>query len=227
MLGIAVMNHHAHIATFSVVALLLSSCSTGSRLSAEWKENTIDGPWVAPGVHVREFTKSYFAGPMHTSEATDTVWTTSSGSRRDQMRIVDSVDRKLKQLGYFDRWPESQSTSGGYRQRLAPFTFHIVALDPTVVIMVPHDFGNPKGNRSTVDIVGWPTKQQCSSRYMLNHIEYGTTLPYHPDILWFSPDVGGAPAALTRRSDFEQEIHHKNIRLVVKKEGDSWMTRRE
>jgi hypothetical protein len=218
-------------ATFGLVIPLLSSCSTASRLSADWRENAIDGPWVAPGVHAREFERSYFAGLMHTSDAIDIAWTTSSGRRRDSMRILESVDRKLKQLGYFDRWPETGSSSGTSSgtiiHRLAPFTFHIIALDPTVVIMVPHDFGNPKGNRSTVDIVGRQSKQQWHSRYMLNYIEYGTTLPYHPHILWFSPDLAAPAAPLSRRSDSEQELVHKRIRLLLKREGDVWTTRRE
>jgi hypothetical protein len=208
-------------------ALLLSSCSTASRLSAKWEENPIDGPWTAPGVHAREFTRSYFAGLMHTSDATDTVWTTANGNRRDVLGTVDSVERYLKKLGYFDQWPETGSSSGGYTHRLAPFTFHIVAIDPTVVLMVPHDYGNPKGNRSTRDILGSQPKQAWGSRYMLNPIAYGTSLPYHPEILWFSPDLGSVPKPLTRRSDSEQELVHKRIRLVTKREGDTWTTRRE
>jgi hypothetical protein len=143
------------------------------------------------------------------------------------LRLVDSAEHYLKQLGYFDRWPESQSSIGSIRQRLAPFTFHIVAIEPTVVIMVPHDFGHPEGNRSTLDIVGHASKQFFQSRYMLNYIEYGTRLPYHPDILWFSPDIGAAPAALARRSDSEQAVVHERIRLVMKREGSVWTTRRE
>lgn len=164
---------------------------------------------------------------MHTSEATDTVWVTASGKRRDVLQLSDSVDSYLKRLGCFDQWPESQSSVGNIRLRLAPFTFHIVAMEPMVVIMVPHDFGNPKSNRSTYDIVGHQPKQAFGCRYMLNYIEYGTTVPYHRDILWFSPDIGTAPLALTRRNDSELEIHHKRIRLVTKREGDVWTTRRE
>ena len=221
------MNRPTLISVLCLILLSLCSCSTASRLSAKWMETPIDGPWTAPGTHAREFSRSYFAGLMHTSDATDTVWVTASGKRRDVLRLGDSVESYLKQLGYFDRWPESQSSVGSIRLRLAPFTFHIVAIEPTVVIMVPHDFGNPRGSRSAYDIVGHQPKQAFGSRYMLNYIEYGPTVPYHRDILWFSPDIGAAPAALTRRNDSELEIHHKRIRLVTKREGDLWTTRRE
>lgn len=221
------MNRHTLTSALCLIVLSLCSCSTASRLSAKWVETPIDGPWAAPGTHAREFSRSYFAGLMHTSDATDTVWVTASGKRRDMLQLSDSVDSYLKHLGYFDRWPESQSIVGSIRLRLAPFTFHIIAVEPTVVIMIPHDFGNPKGNRSTYDIVGQPPRHSFQSRYMLNYIEYGTRLPYHSDILWFSPDTGAAPAALTRHSDSEQEIHHKRIRLVLTRAGDLWTTRRE
>lgn len=215
-----------HVLLASCVLLSLS-CSTASRLSAKSEENAIDGPWVTPGVHARELTRSYFAGLMHTSDATDTVWTTANGSHRDARGIVDSVEKQLKKLGYFDRWPESQSSVGGYRQRLAPFTFHIVAIEPTVVLMVPHDFGNPKGNRSINDIVGLAPKQSWGSQFMLNHIEYGTAVPYHGEILWFSPDLGIAPTPLTPRANSEMEVVHKRIRLVAKKDGERFVTQRE
>jgi len=220
------MNYLARVVTFCCITFLLASCSTASRWTAKWEETVIDGPWVAPGVHAREFSRSYYAGLMATSDATDTVWTTAKGGRRNMSRILDAVERHLKQLGYFDRLPESQSGYDGYIQRLAPFKFHVVAINPTVVLMVPHDFGNPKGNRSTRDIVGSQPKQSRGSKYMINYIEYGTKLPYHPDILWFSPDLGTSPMPLTRRTSSEQEIIHKRIRLVTKGEGDAWITHR-
>lgn len=221
------MTRRAAFISFCGFVLLQTSCSTASRLAAKWEEEPIDGPWVSPGVHARQFTRSYFAGLMHTSDATDTVWSTASGLRRSTSSVADSVERKLKRLGYFDRWPESGSSVGGYQQRLAPFTFHIVALDPTVVILVPHDFGEPRGNRSNNQIIGSMPKQAFSSQYMLNYIAFGTRLPYHPDILWFSPDLGTAPVALARRSESEQEVVHKRIKLVLKQDRDEWATRRE
>ena len=210
----------------SALVLISSSCSTG-RLTAEWVERPIDGPWIAPQIHAREFEREYFAGVLDSVSTSDVVWTTATGSRRDAFQIVASVQRHLMKLGYFERWPESGSNVSGYQQRLAPFTFHIVAIEPTIVIMVPHDFGDPKGNRSINDIVGQPPKQSFQSRYMLNSIEYGTTLPFQSDILWFSPDLGTAPAMPERRTDSEMEVRHKEIRLVLKKDGDLWTTQRE
>ncbi|MBA4146612.1 MAG: hypothetical protein H0X66_00745 [Verrucomicrobia bacterium] len=196
-------------------------------MTAQWKENPIDGPWVAPSVQTREFERAYFAGMMDSVVTTETDWTFAYGTRRAASDIAASIQRYLKELGYFDRWPESQSSSDGYRERLAPFTFHIVSIDPTAVMMVPHDFGDPKGNRSIVDIVGWPPKQSFSSRYMLNHIEYGPTLPYHPEVLWFSPDLRVPPTRLTSHTESEQRLSHKRINLIVRKKGESWITTRE
>lgn len=220
------MSNRSFVVPVVCCALLLCSCSTASRMSAKWEEERIDGPWVSSGTQTKQFSKSYFAGYMHTSDATDTVWTTSSGSRRNIQSIAESVDSQLKRLGYFDRWPESNAGYNGYQQRLAPFTFHIVALDPTIVLMVPHDFGDPKARRSINDIVGRPP-QALGSRYMINYIEYGPKLPYHRETLWFSPSLGTAPTPLAKRGDSEQELVHKRIRIVATREGDRWVTRRE
>ncbi len=222
------MSNRSVLAPLLCCALLLCSCSTASRLSSKWEEQPLDGPWIAPGVQAREYSRSYFAGLMHTSDAIDTVWTTSSGARRNMMEILDSVDNHLKKLGYFDRWPESNAGYNGYRQRLAPFTFHVVAIDPTIVLMVPHDFGDPKARRSINDIVGRQSGRQArGSSYMINYIEYGPKLPYHPETLWFSPSLGTAPTLLAKRGDSEQELVHKRIRIVATREGDKWVTRRE
>ena len=159
----------------------------------------------------------------------NTEWTTATGSRRDAARIPTAIDHYLKQRGYFDQWPESGSSIGGYGvQRVAPFKFYVVAVDPLVVIMAPHDFGNPKGNRSIYNIVGPEPKQAFGSPHMLNYIEYGTRLPYNTNLLWFSPEISSAPLPLTAHGETEMELvnQRKHLKLVLKKSGDCWTTER-
>ncbi|MBI3417245.1 MAG: hypothetical protein HY043_18295 [Verrucomicrobia bacterium] len=62
---------------------------------------------------------------------------------------------------------------------------------------------------------------------MINDIEYGTSIPYHAEILWFSPDLRVPPTRLAQRSNGEQEIFHQSFKLVATKEGDVWKTKRE
>jgi hypothetical protein len=207
-----------------LVPFAFMSCSFG-RMKAKWKENPIDGPWAAPGVQVREKERSYFAGLMDAVQTTDTVWE-ANGHRYNAYQFVDTMIQAFMKQGYFDRWPKSQANYDGYDMRVAPFTFHIVAIKPLVVVLVPHDFGLLT-NCSINDIVGdWP-KQSFHTQYMLNHIEYGTRLPYHPEILWFSPDLDIAPTRFTTVSESEQAIVHNQIKLVVQKQGYFWISKRE
>jgi hypothetical protein len=196
-------------------------------MNAKWTENQIDGPWSAPDIHSREFKREYFANFMDDGVTSDKEWTTATGSHLNAYRVADSVEHYLKKRGYLDQWPQSQAGVGDYILRVAPYTFHIVTIDPTVVIMVPHNFGNPRDNRSSGDIVGWPPKQSFTSDRMLNYIQYGTSFPYSTNILWFSPDRSSAPAEPSRLGDSELEIVGKHIKLVMKKDGDLWITQRE
>lgn len=204
------------------VALASSSC-TFERLTAKWQDTGIKGPWAAPGIQAQKFEREYWTF-MAGAVSTDAVWRTPKG-RHDARDIVSSVDKYLMHLGYFDRWPQSQAGINGYIQRVAPFTFHVVALDPTIVIMVPHDFGSLT-NRSINEIMG-SAPSDSGSDHMLNPITFGTKPPYHADVLWFSPDISQPPTRLTRRSDSEQELVAKRARIIVTRDGNQWITRRE
>jgi len=210
------------LAKVIAVIMAMSSCVYAE---TRWEEAAIDGPWVAPDIHARELTRTslHFYSPVAEH---DTFWTTAKGARKDADKIIDSTMRYLEKLGYFDRWPKTNGTYNDYVQRLAPFTFHIVAIDPTVVVMVPHDFGLPIDGRSNREIVGEAPEQSAHCKYMINYIEYGTSLPYHPEIIWFSPDLRIPPTPLSRYSDSEQSIDHKKVHLVFTRDGDRWVTKR-
>jgi hypothetical protein len=205
---------------FAISALFFCGCET------RWEEHSIDGPWCAPNVHVREKEKTYL--PFYSPLPEHTLfWITANGSRVESYKIVDSSVRYLDELGYFDRWPKTRGSYDDYQQRLAPFTFHIVAINPAIVVMVPHDFGNANDGRSISGIRGQQSEQAFGSKYMINLIEYGTSLPYDAKILWFSPDLQVPPTQFIQVSDSEQKIVQKGITLVLTKDGNLWKTSRE
>jgi len=153
-------------------------------------------------------------------------WTDAKGHRVEVLKIVDSAMRYLEGLGYFQRWPETNVGFDDYVQRLAPYTFHIVSIQPTIVVMIPHDFGNPTDGRSITQIVGQPPNQSVSTKYMINHIEYGTTFPYHPEALWFSSELRVPPTKIAAHTG-EQEIVHPGIKLVITRKDEVCTTKRE
>jgi hypothetical protein len=205
---------------FTISVFSFCGCST------RWEENSIDGPWVAPGVHTRELTRTYL--PFYSPDAEHiTFWTTANGGREEAYKNFDSSMRYLEELGYFDRWPKTGDGYDNYDQRLAPFTFHIIAIDPTIMVMVPHNFGNSRAGRSISEIVGQQPAQGMEMKYMINFIEYGTSFPYDPNVLWFSPDLRVPPSPVKKTSDSEQEIVNEKIKIAVTKEGDVWKSKRE
>jgi len=210
------------LAKVIVAMVAISSCAYAE---TRWEETAIDGPWVAPGIHARELTRTslHFYSPVAEH---DTFWTTANGARKDADKIIDSTMRYLEKLGYFDRWPKTGFGFDDYDRRLAPFTFHIIAIEPIIVTMVPHDFGSQVVGKSGTQILGPRPKQGVSSKFMMNYIEYGTSLLYHPDVLWFSPDLRIPPTPLSRYSDSEQSIDHKKVHLVFTRDGDRWVTKR-
>jgi hypothetical protein len=192
-------------------------------MTAKWEEKPIDGPWAAPDVQVRQFNKSYFRGFMAAGQTTDIRWD-ALGHHYNPERFANSITRDLMKQGYFDRWPQSGDKGDDYIRRIAPFTFHIVAIKPLIVVMVPHDFG-PLTNLYNFVIIDWPKQGFYNSR-MRNYIEYGTRIPYHPEVLWFSPDLDVSPTRFTTIQENEQTIVHKKIKLVAQKQGDDWIIKR-
>ena len=200
------------IILFAMCGLTFYGCAT--RLENE----PIDGPWAAPGVQVRQVTRTdmpfYSPLPEHV-----TYWINAKGEREEAYKHFDSSVRYLDELGYFDRWPKTRVYYNNYNQRLAPFTFHLIAISPTVVVMVPHEY--------QTESIGRDPGQSYETKYMLNPIQFGTSIPSQTNLLWFSPDLRVPPMPVTRISDSEQRIVHPKIKLLFSKEGDIWRTKRE
>jgi len=156
-----------------------------------------------------------------------TYWADAKGRRVEAFKIIDSAMRYLEELGYFQRWPKTNAGFDNYIQRLAPFTFHLVSTQPIIIVMVPHDFGNANDGRSISEIVGRPPKQATNTKYMLNHIEYGTTFPYHTEALWFSPDLRVPPTKLLAETGIHQTIVQPGLKLVITRKEEMCTTSRE
>ena len=174
----------------SLSFLCLCSCATIARMNADWKEVKIDGPWMSSTCQAREFTRTYVAGVMHSGSAGDTKWTSDAGSV-NQFSIRNLIANYMHKTGMVKDWQRASGTSNGIEQRLAPYTFHVVSVLPTVVIMVPKDYGDIN-QKSTSEIIGNRYQNQkpyLTSPHVINPIEYGTSVPYSDTLVWFSPDL--------------------------------------
>lgn len=178
----------------------------------------IDNPWIGPEEQAVERSCLYFTCFTDSLKTSDIRWGTERSYGKPLDKYNDLIVSYLKRKRLLQSWPETQSNHNGYQQRLAPFTFHIVAIEPVVVVMVPHDFGETH-NRSTFDIVGFHPKQFLINQYMMNYFEYGTSVPFHENPLWFSPDLKIGPIPVPKKERGDLVIEHRKIELVFKKQG--------
>lgn len=202
--------------------LQINACS----FMAPWRplaEQDTNAPWCAPGKHPVEEVKMIkpflsLRRPYATSR-----WACSTWYKHNLSFFRDTIDSYLLDLKLINNWQKSQSSINGITQKLAPYKFTFVSIDPIIVIMRPYDFGSIY--QSTHSLVGNP-KPAVSSKYLLNYYEYGTKLPFQPDLLWFSPDLKIEPSKLTLNKDEEKEIAWDKGILILKTVNGIIETRR-
>jgi hypothetical protein len=177
----------------------------------------VDTPWIGPEEQAVQRSCSYFSCFMDSVKTSDTRWGTERSDGKPIYTYNDKIVSYLKRKRLLQSWPETQSNYNGYQQRLAPFKFYIVSVEPLVVIMIPHDFGEIR--RANVAIVGWHPEQAFRNSFMINYFEYGTYLPFHENQLWFSQDLKIGPIPVPKKERGDLVIEHRKIELVFKKQG--------
>jgi hypothetical protein len=99
-------------------------------------------------------------------------------------------------------------------------TVVIVAVHPTVVLLVPHP--------SLVGSLAFRVKPDSSGNndgmwaILPEGIGYGNSVPYSPDVLWFDPATEVPPRSPEWRSSEEGWIEMPWGRLVLRREGGRW-----
>ncbi|TWI61924.1 hypothetical protein LZ24_03403 [Desulfobotulus alkaliphilus] len=178
----------------------------------------VDTPWIGSEEQAVERSCSYFSCFMDSVATTDTRWGTERSDGQHLYKYNDKIVSYLKRKRLLQSWPESNFNYNGYQQRLAPFKFYIVSVEPLVIIMIPYDFGEIK-NRGRACLVGDRPSQFIANKYMVNYFEYGTYVPFHENPLWFSPDLKIGPIPVPKKERGDLVIEHRKIELVFKKQG--------
>jgi hypothetical protein len=210
---------------FSASACVYFGC-TGQSLTADWEEAKVDGPWIGNGIQAREYIKSYFAHVMDAGVTEKKEWRSPDGTRINADGVFRSIDQYLQKSGLLEKWPGSGAYSDNREHRLAPFTFHLISVNPTIVVLAPHDFGTEK-NRSVSGTVGFAPKQFQVSDFVTNHFEYGTKVPLHADLLWFSPESKTLPQPCSKLTDGSLLISYGKTKLLLKNAAGHWASTRE
>jgi hypothetical protein len=200
--------------------LLLASCG-----GSGWVEHPFDGPWDGPNLKVKEYRRTTQHQMFGPDSKTRILWTVRNGNRVSPDTILTPLVEHLKGLPEFKNWPESQSNFNGIQQRVAPYKFYLVAIEPVVLVALPDDFRSL--DRSNYEIIGETTNRFFSNRYLLNRIECATTIPFHSQISWCSSDLNIQLTRLEPLNENTIKIEDEKVRLVLRKEGDVWRVTRE
>ncbi len=201
------------------VSFAVAGCGTST---VRRTEST--GPWIGAGTPTleTEVRTLYPWGPL---DEVNSYWSSDRGDRVNAAKVIDASIEFLVQRGYFARWPKGGMGYDDVSSRcIAPYSFHLVSIKPTVVVMVSAD--------GTVDSLGVPKRKNGDAKpgkvtkYFENDWEYGDYFPDGTEILWYSPDLKLEPAPVYRTGTGTIEISAERIHIMASLENGLWKTER-
>lgn len=205
------------------LVLLIACVSRGP-----WREKHEPTPWISAGAEAKLFVREVEPGPFMVAGVTyDVVWRDRAGNDFSLNRYQDEIERFMVSTGVMRTWPESHSGNDRGIERLAPYRFTIVSVNPTVVLMSPFDFGSPIG-RSESEILAPTNGRRClGNHYLINDLECGTSAAYASGMVWFSPDMNVQPSPINwRGSSARIELPHREV-LRLEIVGENVATARQ
>ncbi|MBT8485033.1 MAG: hypothetical protein KJO43_05605 [Phycisphaerae bacterium] len=101
----------------------------------------------------------------------------------------------------------------------------IVCLEPIVVLSVPVESRSyatsfPELEVDRDGLIAPPTGYFVTFPW---GAEFGTSVPFHPEVVWFSPDLEVGPVPPRFVSDRERRIDVPWGELILRREGDRWV----
>ena len=212
----------------NLLRLLMTLMFMGiSSLAHAWKENTDgDMPWLGGGGRAHYYSEERSAPFTGTGYRRVNRWGRSTWSGEDPYATAGRVMGFLDSIGALAAAPAGQgagsvATESGQvvQPRAFPYRFTIVMLEPTVVVMNFDLVALTRGNEEA--------KGQVLGSPMLNGwMRYGTRVPATGTLLWFSPEGKQAPVAVAGQASGRGEIVVKGTKLVLEKQGDTWVVTR-
>lgn len=233
-------------------------------------ETSADLPWVRPGEKARYFSKR--RADWNTGVTSFAEWGSNFWRSEDPITTAYDAFAFLENRRAMDDWPRSHDGDSGtfthpsvydeltpdirtktdpygqtivtYLIRVAPYRFHLVSIEPTVIVMQPKPelldwWGEYVRSEysETSRWVRWIREMQspqlvAHTIWLENPIEFGTRLPAEnpgstAGWLWFSPDLRRPPGALPLSRTAPAELPLDRGRLVFTPVGEGWAVTRE
>jgi hypothetical protein len=171
-----------------ILLLTLNACAS----KGPWRQLDDATPWIAPGTRALLFIRSVEGFGVTAERA----WRDASGRNHFVNGIQDDIEEFLHKTGLMAQWPDSHSGNEFGTERLAPFRFTVVTVNPTVVLMTPFDFGSPTGKSESGVLAPIGDKGCLGNHHMINPLECDIVALYAPEMQWFSHDLERSPAPI-------------------------------
>ena len=201
--------------------LALSGCGQPWELDATHS----DGPWCGPNKRASVLTrqkdpKGLLGGPVTKHALRD-----AGGNIYPCDSLFHSADKFLEREGYLNQWHSFEWYVNEFQLHLAPYKIYLVSIEPIVVVLISHDYGNLK-DKVAEDIVGKRPTHNVQSQYLINHIKFGTQIPFSSSAVWFSPSMNQSLTKLSIENGVGT-IELPSGRLIFTQVDDIWKIERE
>lgn len=219
-----------------------------------------DLPWAAPGRKARYY--SLKSWDWNTGITGVAAWGSSSWNKENPIDTANKAFAFLEKHRAMNAWPAAgtfetysvydqlqpgdvhhQDDYGNtivtYTQRVAPYRFFIVSIEPTVIVMqsapelpawheeyVQQDYS--RDSRWIRWYINLPEQQRLPDLVWLrNPVEFGTELPRGSGWKWFSPDLERLPTDLPLVENGSAVIPLKRGQLRFRPGESGWHVARE
>ena len=163
---------------FTMVVVMASCASSDPQIPTTLDD---DRPWCGPHDRAAKLTQEW-RDPVKGTVEVGNEWRcglTSVMERYVSVDVADYLASKGIHRGTgsvpFDRWAASDADRAPGERFPKSHTLNVVSIRPLVVVAVPVPSGRALG--------------------------FGTTLPYHPEPVWFSPELKEGPLPLDTTGD--------------------------
>ncbi len=220
-----------YVAAGVTLGLLLVGLKVGCGCKTAWRECQGSAPYIGPEVMAKDMRREvrslalYMTANGHRDES---VWK-GCGKRVDQGQVRREVEAYLVRSRFYRETVDETEVSFStdvrnpdalrLPQKVAPYKLCVVSLCPTVVLMIPFDYGYDAPRKA----ITRPGEESEWGRSLglfplAGGLHAGTSFPYQDGLLWFRPDSVAEPQPVSRAGSAAGEIRAGDVHLDLTRE---------
>lgn len=232
-MNLLLLTFAASLAVLLFAVVLWLAVTFGPTLIPKRVNTSEDLPWIAPGRQAKAFVVTRDGIMSPTGRTRRVEWGRSRTEHRSPHEVAYAAMAALDAAGGMKDWPpfaDPESPAAAPHPVCdAPYALHLVSLYPTVLLLRPApDYPAWRRRRDAgLEPSTEPPAQSVTVPRITNPIEYGTRLPYTPELLWYCPKSGARPAPVEMIDEEHALVPLPYAPLLLVREDDSWVVSRE